>query len=157
MFWNSKSLAQVWICSRRYYAMLESRVWESQNMAKLKQFEAQVVEMYLIFNLEYRYTVLSRGMQHWLIDMVKSAHRSPQVKILREKLLRTNFVLLEWSSVDLVDQVEHLDLGLGFSGPDRSSFSGPDRSDRSRFWGLTASSLNRPVWPVCTNRATTSF
>ena len=46
-------------------------------MAKLKQFKAQVVEMWFIFNLECRYAVLSRGMQHWLIDTVKSAHRSP--------------------------------------------------------------------------------
>ena len=53
-------------------------------MAKLKQFKAQVVEICLIFNLEYRYVVLSRGMQYCLIDMVKSAHRSPQVRILRD-------------------------------------------------------------------------
>lgn len=27
-------------------------------------------------NLEYWYVILSRGMQHWLIDYTKSAHRS---------------------------------------------------------------------------------
>ena len=37
-------------------------------MAKLKYIKAQVFELYFIFILEYRYAVLSRGMQHWLID-----------------------------------------------------------------------------------------
>ena len=60
------------------------KVEENQSMAKLKQFKAQVVEMCLIFNLEYRYSVLSRGIQHGLFDLVKSAHRSHQVRILRE-------------------------------------------------------------------------
>ena len=86
--------------------------------------------MCLIFNLEYRYAVLSRRMQHWLIDMVKSAHRSTPSENPKRKSLRFNFVLLGWSSVDLVDQVEYINLGLDFSGPDRSDLSG-DRSDRS--------------------------
>ena len=35
-----------------------------KSMAKLKQFKTQVIEMCLIFNLEYRYAVLLRGMQY---------------------------------------------------------------------------------------------
>ena len=31
---------------------------KNQSMAKLKQFKAQVVEMWFIFNVEYRYAVL---------------------------------------------------------------------------------------------------
>ena len=54
------------------------KIEENQSMAKMKQFKAQVVELCLIFNLEFRYAVLSRGMQHWLFDMVKSAHRTPK-------------------------------------------------------------------------------
>ena len=116
------SLAQAWICSRKEDAMLKPQGWQSQSMARLKGFKDQVIELYFIFNLKFRYVVLSRGMQRWLFDMVKSAHRSPS-KNPERKPLRTNLVLLEWSSVNLVDQVEHLNLGLGFFGPDRSGGS----------------------------------
>jgi len=53
-------------------------------MAKLKCFRAQVVEEVLLFNLEYRYTVLLREMQHWLIHTLKSAHRSPKLGFLEK-------------------------------------------------------------------------
>ena len=52
------------LLKREEYAMLDSQVRENQSMAKLKQFKVQVVEMCLILNLEYRYAVLSRGIQH---------------------------------------------------------------------------------------------
>ena len=138
-----KSLAQVWVWLKREdHAMLESQVRENQSMAKMKWFKTQVDEMCFRFNLEYRYTVLSRGVQHWLFDMVKSARRSPKWEFW-EKTLRTNFVLFGWSSVDLVDQVEHINLGLDFFGPDRSGWSG---GPVWPVWGLTANCLIRPVW-----------
>ena len=68
---------------------------KNQSMAKLKQFKAQVVEMWFISNLECRYAVLSRGMQHWLIDTVKSAHRSPQVRIMRENTCKLTLCYLD--------------------------------------------------------------
>ena len=49
-------------------------------MARLKHFKAQVVELRFTFNLECRNIVLSRGIQHWLIDNTQSAHRSPSDK-----------------------------------------------------------------------------
>ena len=83
------------------------------------------------FNLEYRYVVLSRGMQCWLFESVKSAHSDPWEDPER-KPLRTNIEILEWSSLDLMDQVESCKQGFGF------------------LW-------QRPVWLVCTDRTTTSF
>ena len=38
-----------------------SKLKKNQSMAKLKQFKAQVVEIWFIFNLECRYAILSRG------------------------------------------------------------------------------------------------
>ena len=77
------------------------------------------------------------------------------------KPLRTNFVLLGWSSVNLVDQVEHLNLGLGFSGPDRSDRSRgpvwPVQGVTASFWTDRSDRSVGPVWPVCTDRATASF
>ena len=58
IIWSSKSLAQVWICSKECSAMVESQVEENQNMAKLKQFKAQVVEIYL-------YSILSIGSPYY--------------------------------------------------------------------------------------------
>jgi hypothetical protein len=64
---------------------------------KNKVIQAQAVEYDFIFDLEYRYAVLSRGMQRWLIDN-KSSHRFIQVRILKK-----NPWLLTMSN--LVDQV----------------------------------------------------
>jgi len=79
----------------------------------------------------------------------------------KRKPLRTNFVLLGWSSVNLVDQVEHLNLGLGFSGPDRSDRSRgpvwPVQGVTASFWTDRSDRSVGPVWPVCTDRATASF
>ena len=90
----------------------------SQSMARLKWFKAQVVELCFIFNLEYRYTVLSREMQHWLFDSVKSAHRSPKWGSW-EKPLRTNLEILEWSSLDVMDQVGSSKQGFGVLWPEQ--------------------------------------
>ena len=108
--------------------MLESQVRENQSMAKMKWFKTQVDEMCFKFNLEYRYAVLSRGMQCWLFDSVKRAHSDPWEDPER-KPLRTNIEILEWSSLDLMDQVESCKQGFGLLLPR----------------------------PVCTDRATASF
>ena len=52
------------LLKREDYAMLESQVRENQSMENIKPFKTQVDEIYFKFNLEYRYAVLSRGMQH---------------------------------------------------------------------------------------------
>ena len=64
--------------------MLKSQVQENQNMASLKQFKAHVLELRFTFSFEYRYVVLSRGMQRWLIEYTQSAHRLPSEKTLRK-------------------------------------------------------------------------
>jgi hypothetical protein len=38
---------------------------------KNKVIQAQAIELDFIFDLEYRYAVLSRGMQHWFIDNIQ--------------------------------------------------------------------------------------
>jgi hypothetical protein len=53
---------------------------------KSKDIQAQVVVWLSLFNLEYRYVVLLREMQHWLIDNIQSAHRFTQVRILERNL-----------------------------------------------------------------------
>jgi len=52
------------LLKREDHAMLESQVRKNQSMAKMKLFKTQVDEIYFKFNLEYRYAVLSGGMQH---------------------------------------------------------------------------------------------
>ena len=51
---------------------------EVPSLTKLMYGKIEVIELCFIFNLEYRYAILSRGMQHWLFDMVNGAHRSPK-------------------------------------------------------------------------------
>ena len=51
------------LLKREDYALLKSQVEENQSMANMKWFKTQVDEMCFKFNLEYRYAVLSRGMQ----------------------------------------------------------------------------------------------
>ena len=111
------------LLKREDYAMLESQVRENQSMAKMKWFKTQVDEMCFIFNLEYRYVVYQEGCNIDYLTQSKVLIGHPS-KNPERKPLRTNFVLPGWSSVNLVDQVSHLNLGLGSSGPNRSNRSG---------------------------------
>jgi hypothetical protein len=45
-------------------AKLKSLKWISLKYGKIKDIRAQEVDKVFLLNLEYRYVVLSRGMQH---------------------------------------------------------------------------------------------
>ena len=94
------------------YAMLDSQVRENQSMAKMKWFKTQVDEMCFIFNLEYRYVVDQEGCNIDYLTRSKVLIDDPWVDPAR-KPLRTNLEILEWSSVDLMDQVESCNRVLG--------------------------------------------
>jgi hypothetical protein len=59
---DPKSLAQVWTCSR-HKAMLKGLKWTLLMYGKIKDIQAQEVDKVFLFILDYRYAVLSRGMQ----------------------------------------------------------------------------------------------
>ena len=121
-----KSLAQVWICSRKENAMLKSQDWQSQSMARLKWLKAQVIELCFIFNLSIGMSYYQDGCNIVYLTRSEVLIDHPSEDPDR-KPLRTNLKILEWSGLDLVDQVESYRSGSGFSNPDRSG---------------------GPVWPV---------
>jgi hypothetical protein len=56
-----KSLSQVWTCST-HKAMLKGLKWTLLQYGKIEDIQAQEVDKVFLF-IEYRYVVLSRGMQ----------------------------------------------------------------------------------------------
>ena len=78
-----------------------------------------MVELWFIFNLEYRYVVLSREMQIDCLTRSKVLIDHPSEDPER-KPLRTNLEILGRSSLDLVDQVGYFSRGLEFSDPNQS-------------------------------------
>ena len=74
---NLKSLAQVWMCSRQLECCEPSSgYWSMYGTNEDQQAQVDFIVLYLW--LEYRYAVLSRGMQHMLNDKkIKSALRKP--------------------------------------------------------------------------------
>ena len=83
--------------------MLESQVRENQSMAKMKWFKTQVDEMCFKFNLEYRYVDYQEGCNIDYLTRSKVLIDNPWEDPER-KPLRTNLEILEWSSIDLMDQ-----------------------------------------------------
>ena len=128
------------------------KVWQRWSDSRLKWIKC-ILDLILSIGMPYYQEGCNIDYLIWSKVLIGHPSENPE-----RKPLITNFVLPGWSSVNLVDQVEYLNLGLGFSGPYRSDRSG------GPVWlvqGVTASFLtNRsvgPVWPVCTDRATTSF
>ena len=140
---NAKSLAQVWNCSRKEVAMVKSQDWQSQKYGKtenVSELKCWIIDLYFILSIGIPYYQKGCNIDYLTRSKVLIGHPSENPE---RKPLRTNFVLPGWSSANLGDQVEHLNMGLGFSGPNRS-----DRS-RGPVWpvqGVTASFFNRPVW-----------
>jgi hypothetical protein len=52
---------------------------ESPQVEKDKAWHVEDIQ---VFNLEYMYVVLQRGMQYWLIDYTKSTYRTTEVRYL---------------------------------------------------------------------------
>ena len=96
--------------------LTKSKVWQGWSYAK-----AQVVDFIFTFNLEYRYAILFRGMQHWFLKrqystvLIGYPGENPW-----EKPMFTNFEKPGRPSPSLVDQVRPTVWVGGFSSPDRS-------------------------------------
>jgi hypothetical protein len=58
---DPKSLAQVWMCSSQ--RLLKALKWILIKYGKIEDVQAQEIYKIFLFILEYRYVVLSRGMQ----------------------------------------------------------------------------------------------
>ena len=112
----SKSLAQVWICSWKENAMLKSqdwqvKVWQDWSDSRLKWLNC------------VSYLILSIGMPYYQkgcnIDyltrskvLIDNPWEDPE-----RKPLRINIEILEWSSLDLIDQVGSYKQGFGVLWP----------------------------------------
>ena len=119
-----KSLGQVWNCSKEKIMQCwnpkfeKIKVWQRWSDSRLKWMEC-VLD--LILSICIPYYQEGCNIDYLTRSKVLIGHPSENPE---RKPLRTNFVLPGWSSVNLVDQVSHLNLGLGSSGPNRSNRSG---------------------------------
>ena len=107
-----KSLAQVWICSRKENAMLKShdwqvKVWQDWSDSRLKWLNCV---SYLILSIGMPYYQEGCNIDYLTRSKVLIDHPSEDPE---RKPLRTNLEILEWSSVDLMDQVESCNRVLG--------------------------------------------
>ena len=116
-YWDSKSLAQVWICSKEKIMQCwnpkfeKIKVWQRWSDSKLKWMKC------------VSYLILSIGMPYYQegcnIDyltrskiLIDNPWEDPE-----RKPLRTNIEILEWSSLDLMDQVGSYKQGFGVLWP----------------------------------------
>jgi hypothetical protein len=142
-YWDSKSLAKVWICSKEKFMQCwnpkfeKIKVWQRWSDSRLKWMKC-------VLNL-----ILSIGMPYYQEGCNVDYLTQSKVLIVgpwedpERKPLRTNLEILTWSSVDLMDQVESCKQSLGFSGSDRFDRSG------GLVWPVRVQwlvNLNRPVW-----------
>ena len=99
----------------------EVKVWQSWSNSRLKWLK---YVWYLILSIGMFYYQEGCNIDCLTRSKVLIDHPCEDPE---RKPLRTNLEILEWSSLDLVNQVESYSSGSGFSGPDRSG---------------------GPVWPV---------
>jgi hypothetical protein len=60
---------------------LEALKWKLFKHGKVEDIQSQEVDIVFLSNLEYRYAVLLRGMQYYLVDKVKVLLDKPCEKI----------------------------------------------------------------------------
>jgi len=136
-----KSLAQVWICSWKENAMLKSqdwqvKVWQDWSDSKLKWLNCG---LYLILSIGMPYYQEGCNIDYLTRSkvLIDDPWEDPE-----RKPLRTNIEILEWSSLDLMDQVGSYKQGFGVLWPWPVWGTGLTGQGEQRLV------LARSVWPV---------
>ena len=119
----------------------KTKVWQSWRNSRLEWLKCA---LYLILSIGMPYYQEGCNIDYLTRSkvLIDNSWEDPE-----RKPLRTNIEILEWSSLDLMDQMESCKQGFGLLWP------GPVWPVRGQ-WLVY---LNRPVWPVYTDRATASF
>ena len=137
-YWDSKSLTQVWICSKEKIVQcwnpkfVKIKVWQIWSNLRLKWMKC-VLNLILSIGMSYYQEGCNINYLTRSKVLIDNPWENP-----KRKPLRANIEILVWSSLDLMDQVGSSNQGFGVL------WLWP-------VWPVWVHRLvysNRPVWPI---------